>query len=87
MEAVVPTTPDTDSPDSWTTPRARLAGYKRRGRPDSDPDVVAARRQLRTAKFEADIKALVDDAPPLSALQRNELALLLLGGGDHAPAA
>jgi hypothetical protein len=84
MEAVVPPTPDT--PDSWTTPRARLAGYKRQHRPDSDPAVLAARSALRTAKWEADIKALVDAAPPLSAEQRNKLGLLFLAGGPDAAA-
>jgi hypothetical protein len=90
-DSVVPADPDpdTDSAGSWTTPRARLAGYKRQHRPESDPDVVATRRELRAAKFTADIKALVDGAPPLSPEQKNKLAMamLRLGGGPDDTAA
>jgi hypothetical protein len=53
----------------------------------SAPALLDARGELRVAKFESDVRKLVDAARPLSDGQRNKLALVLLGGGDHAPAA
>jgi hypothetical protein len=70
---------------SWTHERARVASLTRSRTPD-DPDLLNARSALRTAKWEADIKALVDAAPPLSAEQRNKLGLLFLAGGPDAAA-
>jgi hypothetical protein len=67
-----------DSP-SWTHSRAKIAGLKRNGRPDSDPDVVDARRDLRAARAEDYVKQLVDGAPKLSRDQLDRLASLLRG--------
>lgn len=61
---------------SWTAERARVASLSR-SRPSDDPDLVAARRDLRTARFEDDIRRLVAEAPPLSGAQRQRLAVLL----------
>lgn len=67
---------------SWTKERARHNAL-RRYRPVDDPAVLDARRDLKAARAEEYIRRLVDDAPPLSAEQRDRLALLLRG----APAA
>ena len=74
-------TASTDEARSWTVPRARIAGYKRRGRPDSDPDLVNARRELKAARIEEHVRRVVDTAPALDQAQRGRLALLLLRGG------
>ena len=63
---------------SWTTERARVASLSR-SRTADDPALVAARRDLRAARAEDYIKALVDSAPPLTDEQRERLALLLRG--------
>ncbi len=63
---------------SWTSERARVASLSR-SRPATDPDLLAARRDLRAARAEDYIQALVDAAPPLSQEQRDDLALLLRG--------
>lgn len=63
---------------SWTAERARVASLSRSRRPD-DPDLIDARRNLRAERLAAYIKRVVDDAPPLSAEQRDRLALLLRG--------
>jgi len=74
-------TASTDEARSWTVPRARIAGYKRRGRPDSDPDLINARRELKAARIEEYVRRVVDTAPALSDEQRDRLALLLRAGG------
>ena len=61
---------------SWTTERARVASLTRSRTPD-DPDLIAARRTLRTERLADYIKRTVDAAPPLTAEQRDRLALLL----------
>ena len=67
---------------SWTTERARVASLSRSRTPD-DPDLVAARRNLRAARLEDYIRRTVDAAPPLTAEQRDRLAVLLRGeAGD-----
>lgn len=75
-------TPDVAEPppfDTTTTARARVAGLAR-CRPADDPAVVAARRDLRAARLADYIRRTVDLAPPLTAEQRDRLALLLRGG-------
>ena len=52
--------------------RARIASLSR-SRPSDDPELVDARRGLALAK----IKRLVDEAPPLSLEDLQEIALLL----------
>lgn len=56
--------------------RGRLAALTRH-RALNDPDVDAARRDLRVASAEDYIRRLVDAAPPLTDDQRSRLALLL----------
>jgi hypothetical protein len=63
---------------SWTHERARVASLTRSRTPD-DPDLIAARRNLRAARLEDYIRRTVDAAPPLTAEQRDRLALLLRG--------
>lgn len=63
---------------SWTRERARVASLSRSRTPD-DPDLLAAREALRSARFDEHIRQLVDTAPPLSAEQRERLSLLLHG--------
>ena len=67
---------------TWTAERARVASLTRSRQPD-DPDLLDARRNLRTERLADYITRTVDAAPPLTADQRDRLALLLRGGvGD-----
>lgn len=66
---------------NWTTPRARVAALSR-SRTADDPDMIDARRDLRAARLADYITRTVDAAPPLTAEQRDRLALLLTAGGD-----
>lgn len=71
---------------TWTPHRARVASLCRSRTPD-DPDLLDARRDLRAARAEDYIEKLVAGAPPLTAAQRDRLALLLrTGGGPDAAA-
>ena len=64
--------------------RARLAALSRY-HPDTDPKVVEASLELRTARLAKQIRRLADEAPPLTAEQRTRLAALLTGNGSsHA---
>lgn len=63
---------------SWTTERARVASLSRSRTPD-DPDLIDARRNLRTERLAEHIARVVDEAPPLTTEQRDRLALLLRG--------
>lgn len=58
--------------------RAAIAHAVRRGDAEAE---AAARTVHTTALLSRQIKSALDDAPPLSASQRYELALLVLGGG------
>ncbi len=62
---------------SWTHDRARVASLSRSRQPD-DPDLVAARRDLRAARAEEYIRTLAAGMPPLTLEQRDRLAALLL---------
>ncbi len=66
---------------NWTTPRARVGALTRSRQPD-DPDLLAARQDLRVARLADYITRTVDAAPPLTADQRDRLAALLRGGGS-----
>lgn len=68
---------------SWTSERARVASLSR-SRPADDPDLVDARRNLRAERLAAYIEKVVAEAPPLTAEQRDRLAVLLRGGGVGA---
>jgi len=65
---------------TWTHERARIASLSRSRKPD-DPDLLDARRNLRTERLADYIVRTVDAAPPLTPKQRDRLALLLRGGG------
>jgi len=64
---------------SWTTERARVASLTR-SRAADDPELVTARRNLKTERLADYISKTVDAAPQLTAAQRDRLALLLRGG-------
>ncbi len=66
---------------SWTHERARVASLTRSRKPD-DPELVDARRNMRTERLAEYIKRTVDAAPPLTEDQRDRLALLLRGRSD-----
>jgi hypothetical protein len=73
----------TSVPD-WKRPRARVAALSR-SRDVDDPDLVAARRDLKAARLAEYIQRTVEAAPPLSDEQREHLVCLLTpnltGGG------
>ncbi len=64
-------------PGSWRTERARVANAVRNGNPVLEAE---ARARLKEVRAEDYIKKLVAEAPPLSEMQRDRLALLLRGG-------
>jgi len=64
---------------SWQSERARVASLSR-SRTPTDPDLIAAKRDLRAERLAEHIARVVADAPPLTAEQRDRLALLLRGG-------
>ena len=71
---------------SWTHDWARVAALSRDRTPD-DPDLLAAKRDLRASRAEEYIKRLVAEAPALSEDQRSRIAALLRnGGGSNAVA-
>lgn len=66
--------------------RGRVAALSRSRQPD-DPDVVAARRDLKAAKLEDYVARVVAEAPQLTVEQRDRIAALLrpsVGGGSAA---
>jgi hypothetical protein len=67
---------------SWTHDRARVAALSRDRKP-TDPDLLAAKRDLRASRAEEYIKRVVDQAPPLSDSQKARLAALLQSGGGE----
>ena len=71
---------------NWTQERARVASLSRSRRPD-DPDLIAARRNLRVERLADYISRTVDAAPNLTVEQCDRLALLLRGGGGPDAAA
>lgn len=61
---------------SWQQERARIAGLTRSRQAD-DPELVEARRRLRTERTAAYIEKVLAEAPPLTDEQRTKLAELL----------
>ena len=59
------------------------AGLSRK-RTQDDPELLAARRDLKEARLADYIRRTVDAAPPLTPEQRDKLALLLTGGAPGA---
>lgn len=68
---------------SWTAERARVASLSRSRTPD-DPDLRDARRDLRAARLEDQIKRVAAELPPLTTEQIDTLTGLLRGGGRIA---
>ena len=71
---------------SWTHERARVAGLSRDRAPD-DPELLAARLNLRAERLAAHVEKIVAQAPPLTSAQRDRIAALLrsgAAGGDVA---
>lgn len=76
---------------SWTSDRARVASLTR-SRTADDPELIAARQQLKTQRLADYIQRTMDAAPPLTMEQRDRLARLLrpsvaVLGGPHDDAA
>jgi len=63
----------------WTHYRARIAALSRDRSPD-DPEIEAARRDLRAARIEQELQKAVAGWPPLTDEQIDRLAGLLRGG-------
>lgn len=61
--------------------RAKVGALARSRTPD-DPDLVAARVELKSENLERLIRQAVEAAPPLTELQRGRLARLLLAGAS-----
>lgn len=62
------------SPNSWTHYRARIANAKRR---NPNADTTDLERELKAARAEEYIRALVETFPPLTGEQKARLAALL----------
>jgi hypothetical protein len=60
----------------WTSERARFASLSR-SRAADDPDLLAARRDLRYERLADRIRTDIATAPALSPDQRDRLAMLL----------
>lgn len=71
---------------NWRSERARVASLTRSRTPD-DPDLLAARHNLRVARLADHIAKVVDTAPPLTEAQRADLAALLRHGTKGAVSA
>lgn len=59
---------------------AARVGALSRSRQQGDPELIDARRDLRAAGLAEHIAKVVAEAPPLTAEQRDRLAVLLRGG-------
>jgi hypothetical protein len=66
--------------------RNQVGAAMRRHRDAGHPEVIAARRELTELNLTEQIKAAVDAAPPLTAAQRERLALILNPGADDGTA-
>jgi hypothetical protein len=67
----------------WRHSRGRIAALSR-SRSADDPELLAARRDLRAARLADHVREAVAGWPPLSDKQRSEIAALLrpTGGGS-----
>jgi hypothetical protein len=64
----------------WQHYRARLATLSRRRAAD-DPELLAARRNMRAELFAEHLSRLIGDAPELTDEQRGRIAAILRGSG------
>lgn len=68
---------------TWTQQRAKVAGLSR-DRTSDDPELIAARRDLRAVRLEDYVRKAVESLPPLTPDQLRRIAVLLLpSGGDE----
>ena len=63
---------------SWTTERARTAALSR-SRSADDPELIAARQNLKANRLEEHVARIVASAPALSPEQCDRIAALLRG--------
>lgn len=68
---------------NWTVHRATVASLSRTREPN-DPDLVAARRNLKAARLEDYVSRVVAEAPALSPAQLDRIAGLLRPLGRDA---
>lgn len=68
------------SPDPVMSVRGKLARAYDKRVPADEAKRQALRSELAAAKIEKYIKRVVDEAPPLTAEQRERLASILVGG-------
>lgn len=61
---------------SWTSERAKVASLTR-SRTADDPELVAARRNLRASRLEDYVQRVVEEWPPLTEDQLERVAFLL----------
>lgn len=73
------------STQDWLAARAAL-GVASRTLPPGHPDIAAARAEFVTARLADHIEQTLAKAPPLSAAQRDRIALALRQGARRAPA-
>ncbi|OCB25013.1 hypothetical protein A5674_22185 [Mycobacterium malmoense] len=59
--------------------RARIASLTRSRQPD-DPELVAARQNLKALRLEEHVRRVVAEAPPLTDEQRDRIAAILRSG-------
>ena len=64
--------------------RARVATKSRKAVNATPEELAEAKADLAAAKLVAYIKKVVDQAPPLSPAQRDQIAALFASGGDAA---
>lgn len=64
---------------TWTHYRAKVAALSR-DRDEHDPELTAARRDLRAERLADQIEKVVSAAPPLTPEQIDRLSGLLRGG-------
>ena len=57
---------------SWTIERARVASLTR-SRPHDDPDLLAAKSNLKVELYAEHVRKLIAAAPPLTAEQRDTI--------------
>lgn len=68
---------------SWTAERARVASLTR-SRTADDPELIDARRRLRTERLAHHVQKVLAEAPPLTPEQRDRIARLLTPAGGGA---
>lgn len=64
---------------SWTTYRAKVASLSR-SRESDDPELIAARQNLKTARLADRIQVILESVPPLRPEQIESLTALLRAG-------